>query len=106
MAFSSGVHVACGYVLERQGAALLSLVTGAVTSAASSGVTAFVAPNGSPPVGIGTGNLAFEVNAAVDVFVAIGPNPNAVNGPRLLVRAGVDRPLFCQPDDKLAWVAA
>lgn len=106
MSFSS-IHVASGYVQERQGAALLSIVTASVTSADPSGITAFGGPSGlNPPAGVGSAAPAFEVSASADVFVAVGPAPDAVNGPRMLVRAGTDRALFCNQGDRLAWSAA
>jgi hypothetical protein len=104
--FSSFVHVSTGYVQERQNAALMSIITDAVTSDDMSGLTAFGAPPNLLPAGFGKAAAAFEISARFDVFVAIGPTPNALSGPRVLVRAGVDRALFCQPGDKLAWALA
>ena len=107
MSFSSGVHDAARYVECRQGAALLSLITNSVTSTDSSGITAFGGPSAlNLPAGVGGVAPAFEVSAVADTFVAIGQNPDAAAGPRTLVRAGTDRPFFCQPGDKLAWTAA
>lgn len=107
MPFTTGVHIAAGYVQERQGVALLSIVTNSITSTASTGVTDFVGPSGlNPPAGAGSAAPAFEVSATVDTFVAVGAAPDAVNGPRMLVRAGTDRPMFCKAGDKLAWAAA
>jgi hypothetical protein len=103
----NGTHIAAGYVQGRQSAALLSIITDSVTSAASSGVTAFGGPSAlNPPAGVGGVAPAFEVSVVADTFVAIGVNPDAVNGPRTLVRAGTDRPFFCQAGDRLAWTAA
>ena len=106
MSFSSGVHVCTGYVQGRQSAALMSIITNSVTSTDLSSVTSFGAPPNLLPTGFGSAAAAFEISATVDTYVAVGPNPDAVTGPRVLVRAGTDRPFFCNAGDRLAWAAA
>lgn len=53
------------------------------------------------------GQPAFEIaTAQQDIFVSIGTAPDAVNGPRVVVRANTTRELFAKVGDKLAWVIA
>lgn len=52
------------------------------------------------------GDPTFTVVADVDTWVSIAPAPNASTGPRYLIKAGVERTIYAQPNDKLAAVAA
>lgn len=106
MPFTSGTHIACGLVFTPGEAALLGKILWSETQA-NAGATTNIAPE-NPTVGgaHGVGKLAFEVSASVDIFVAVGPAPDAVAGPRILVRAGTDRDIFCRPGDRLAWTPA
>lgn len=38
-----------------------------------------------------------RIQAKADPYVAIGQQPDAVNGPRTLVRAGVEDEFYCEP---------
>jgi hypothetical protein len=106
MAFTSGTHIACGYVYAPGEVALMGKIAWSETQA-SPGTTTNVAPDNPTTIGShGTGKTAFEISASVDIWVAIGPTPDATAGPRVLVRGGTDRNLFCRPGDKLAWIAA
>lgn len=104
MAFS-GTHVVCCFA----GAAglrgtVMSIVGKALWSEtmAAAGTTGSAVPNGNQE----DGAPMLRVRASADIFVAIGPAPNASTGPRYFVEAGKDYDFFPTPGDKLAWVAA
>lgn len=102
MPFSSGLHVVCGTVSERDNASLLREIYWARTLD-TPGTTDLAVPT--------TANISvmFEVSASVDSFVSRGPtppDPASVMNRRILVRAGETRNVFCDPGDKLAWAAA
>lgn len=105
MAFAA-THIACGFVYTPGEAALLGKIVWSETQSAP-GATTNVAPDNPTAGGAhGIGKLAFEISAYVDIYVSIGPTPDAVNGPRVLVRSGTDRNIYCRPGDKLAWALA
>ncbi|MDV2987018.1 UNVERIFIED_CONTAM: hypothetical protein Q9R58_22165 [Methylobacteriaceae bacterium AG10] len=102
MAFSSGIHVVCCTVSERDNAALLREVYWARTMSGA-GATDIAVPTGANT------SVMFEIAAGVDAFITRGatpPDPASASSPRVLVRAGETRNLFCDPGDKLAWAAA
>jgi hypothetical protein len=112
----SGVHVACGFA-GGQGAGGFAVQIGrppvwSETLAAAS-TTVNVAPPYRGERDAHRGSPTFEIRASVDVFIAIGPVPDASQtvstmsgNSRLFVPAGETRNVFCNPNDKLAWVAA
>ncbi len=101
----SGVHITCGYVGAKIAddwvGALFGLVSWSQTMA-SAGTTSQAAPQ----IFEHRGTPGFEVYATFDVFIAVGPAPDAVNGPRIFVPAQTTRNIFCNVGDKLAWVPA
>jgi hypothetical protein len=48
----------------------------------------------------------FMIQPAADIFVAIGPAPNAAVDPRMLIRGGEAVTIPCAKGDKVAWVLA
>lgn len=106
----AGLHVACGYVGGYASiSAQIPLLGDVVWSEtlASAGTTTRTAPsqlNGADP--------SFELRSSADVYVAIGPAPDASkasgadDAARILLPANVTRNIFCKPGDKVAWVAA
>lgn len=106
MAFTSGVHILCGFVDTTGEASLLGQFVWSQTMA-SAGTTTRAAPTrGDNDFARGGADLCFEIAAGVDAFVAIGPTPDATAGARMLVRGGDTRNVLCDPGDKVAWVAA
>lgn len=105
MAFT-GMHIACGYINAPADAALMGPVIWSQTMAGAGTTTRAAPKRGDNDFGRGGADLSFEIAAAVDAFVAIGPAPDASVGPRLLVRAGETRNVSCDPGDKVAWAAA
>lgn len=108
MAFS-GLHVAAGYAGAASNRwASVAIIGRTVWSQtmASAGVTTNVAP----PTRDVEGDPIFQVSTSIDAFVAIGPNPDATNGPRQFIKANSDglggMSLYANPGDKLAWVPA
>ena len=95
----NGLHVTCAPIANYQSVALMKRPAWSHTMA-TSGVTTLKAP--SVPM------IAFEVRSSVDAFVAIGPTPDAPpdGEGRIFVAANVTRQIFCDPGDKLAWLAA
>lgn len=105
MAFS-GLHVVCGFAgvpsANRSVQPVLSNVRWS-QSPSSGTPTTQAAPGGAE-----LGNPIFRVESSADVWVSVGPNPDASVSPRVLVRATTAQPydIGVQPGDKLAWVAA
>ncbi len=101
----SGVHIACGYIgaagWNGAAQALLGSIAWSQTMA-SAGTTS----QGAPSISQATGAPSYEIYASIDVYVAIGPNPDPVNGPRIFVPALTTRNVFCNGNDKLAWAVA
>lgn len=104
MAFA-GTHIACLYVGGVDVNSARLPVVGRVVwseSMASAGTTTQAAPahrDNSDP--------SFEITPAADIFVSIGPTPDASQSPRLLLRAADGpRNVFCRPLDRVAWVLA
>ncbi len=52
------------------------------------------------------GDPIFYLRSSQDAWVAIGPTPDASNGPRMLLAANTDFGLYVDPGDKLAWLPA
>lgn len=94
----SGVHISCVTVSSRGSASLVSKINWSQTMD-NEGVTSLGAmPDGS----------SFEIYPAADVFVAVGPNPDAseAGAGRLFCPAGITRNVYCAPGDRVAWVLA
>jgi hypothetical protein len=108
----SGTHITCGFVGSPPAPALMGAAQWSTTMAAA-GVTALAAslPASTPP-GVTITNLAFEVRPTVDIYVAVGKNPDAsqANGSgdsaRIFCPANETRNIFCAVGDKLAWIGA
>lgn len=101
MAALVGAHIVCGFTGTPLGPSMnpLTLLGPIVWSEtmAAPGVCAKSAPTSGKPV--------FEFYALVDCYVAWGPNPDVVNGPRAYFSAtlGVPQDYAAQPGDKFAW---
>lgn len=110
MAFTTGVHIECGYGGSRSNISLSQtanfpvegeLIWSQTMTSPGTSSTAAPAPNSTQ------GDPMISVEAAdADVFVSIGPTPNATSGPRMLVRAGTSRQRYVKQGDYVAWVAA
>jgi hypothetical protein len=68
--------------------------------------TAGMTTNAAPATHDTQGDPVFQIAASSDAFVAIGPNPDATNGPRIFVRGNTDWSAYAQPGDRLAWIPA
>lgn len=104
MAFN-GLHVACGFTGGTgENGNLTPLVRALQWSEtlATAGKTTHTAPEG----GQVNGDPIFRITVSGAAFVSIGPDPDAVNGPRLFIPAGDTIDTFVEPGDKLAWVTA
>jgi hypothetical protein len=104
MAFN-GLHVVCGFTGGAgENGNLTPLIRHIKWSQTlpSAGETEQAAPEG----GQVNGDPIFRVIASLPVFVAVGPDPDPVNGPRMYIPAGETIDTFVEPGDKLAWVAA
>jgi len=100
MAFS-GVHVTFGLIDEiGRSVDVIGKRVWSETLAAAG--TTVMAANLSQ----GAARTVFMVQSSVDVFVSIGPTPNASASPRDLILAGERIIIPCVYGDKLAWVAA
>lgn len=105
MAFT-GVHVVCSFVGDDArldgGAPLVQAdVWSAPFAANAPGTTPLAAPAdraGSSPI--------FSIDTSIDIYFAIGPNPNASASPQRVLRAGASFDRYVQPGDKLAWIVA
>lgn len=104
----TGVHIACAYAggFGRNG-----IHVRAMSAPVWSQTMATAGTTQAAPLGTADGDPIFEINPAVDIWLAIGPNPDAVNGPRSFVFKVSDGSIggayrFGKPGDKVAWVAA
>lgn len=100
------VHVECGYVGgqgENWGSAqtILQKPEWSETFAAP-GATVKAAGHG----GEKDGEPVFTIFAQSHIFVAIGPTPDAVTGPRRLIKSWEQVTIFAAKGDRLAWVPA
>ncbi|KAA3500818.1 hypothetical protein DXM27_16575 [Rhizobium rhizogenes] len=105
MAFT-GFHVFCAFAGGTgengpRAAALLQRMQWSETLSAP-GATTNAAPKGRQPYG----DPIFYLRSSQDAWVAIGPAPDASNGPRMLLAANTDFGLYVDPGDKLAWLPA
>lgn len=107
----NGAYIACGFVggTGRNGETVTGLQAPLWSvNLPTAGTTTQVAPNGSYQ----DGEPIIFVNTSVDAFVAVGPNPDAVNGPRLYCKKEGDMVtnsgllIFVKPGDKVAWAPA
>lgn len=107
----SGAHIACVYVGALGSLHSSHSLTAGIAwseTMANAGTTSRAAASSDEY----TGSPCFEITASVDIYVAIGKSPVASNVSgdgaqgRIFVRANETRNLFCNPGDKLAWVAA
>jgi hypothetical protein len=103
----SGVHVACGYsgpgYNKRHEVALLAECKWSQTMA-----TAGTTTNASPIESEFAGAAIFSIISTVDIFFAIGTNPDATNGSRRFLQANTPMDVFGKREggEYLAWVAA
>ena len=103
MAFS-GLHVVCVYVGGERDRDRIPLPSKPVWSdAPASGVNSTrAAPSDNNALGI----PVFQVYAAADSYLSIGPLPNALDNPRFLIPALQLIEVIVEPGDKFQWVAA
>lgn len=99
-------HVACAYVGSPTGKSKdRALITPPVWS--EHALAASTTSTNAVPAGIDEkGDPVFQMVAAADSYVSIGPSPNAGQSPRLLLKANEVTTVYCKPGDKVAWVAA
>lgn len=109
MAFTVGVHIECGFGGSRSHGTTSPIANFAVEgelvwsqTMTVAGTTSLVAP----PFNSIQGDPLICIDSVADIFVAIGPNPDANVDPRMLVRAGVPRQRYVKSGDRLAWVPA
>lgn len=102
-----GAHIVCGYTGGSESPRTSSVVPVAPITLlgplawsqtmAAGGTATKAAPSGAP-------NPVFEFYALVDCYVAWGPVPDVVNGPRVYFVAGIGvMDYLAQPGDKFAW---
>ncbi|RWX72568.1 hypothetical protein [Mesorhizobium sp. M2A.F.Ca.ET.039.01.1.1] len=101
----SGLHVACGFAgsiaLRSTGFPILGKPSWSQTMPTAA-TTTQAAPKGDEA----RGDPIMSVISSVDAFVAVGPSPDATNGPRYFVAANERLEFYVSAGDKLAWVAA
>ncbi|WFU84372.1 hypothetical protein QA645_17010 [Bradyrhizobium sp. CIAT3101] len=103
MAFS-GVHVSCGYAgYNKRNIALL-----AECKWSQSMATAGTTTNASPVESEVLGAAVFSITATLDIYFAIGTNPDATNGPRRFLQMNTSMDVFAKREggEYLAWIAA
>lgn len=98
----SGVQVTCAYGRRDSDVPLLSRPQWSQTMASATTTNSAAPVNDNDRFGI----LVFAITTTVDIFYAIGPNPNASNSPRMYLGAGKSYDIEVQPGDKLAWILA
>lgn len=97
-------HVSCAYVGSPSGRNKdRSLISAPVWSEAPASVSTNAVPADTD---YRKGDPVFQVIAAADSYVSIGPSPNAGQSPRLVVKAGELTTIYCSVGDKIAWAAA
>lgn len=104
----TGVHIACGYGggSGKNGLTLPVLRKPFWSETmASAGTTSNSAPAGSQS----EGDPLFYIETVAAIFVAVGPTPDATNGPRLYLpvkdgQGGIT--FYAASGDKVAWVLA
>lgn len=100
------VHVECGFVggqAENWGSAQTILQKPEWSETFSTpGATVKAAGHG----GGKDGEPVFTIFAQSHVFVSIGPDPDAANGPRRLIKAWDQVSIFAAKGDRLAWTSA
>jgi len=104
----TGAHISCS-TISTSATALKSVCLWSETfaSVAAQQVT------GVHPVAANLGRVCFEIAAGVDLYYAIGSDPNATvassttnNNARTFLAAGAKENVFGMPGDKVAIVAA
>lgn len=103
----SGTHISCGYVNIMKGPGLLGEVQWSEMMTVP-GTTTKIVPQNRQFVEKGKQDRypAFEIRASSDIYVSVGPTPDATNGARIFVPANETRHLFCTAGDRVAWIAA
>jgi hypothetical protein len=102
----SGTHIACAFAGNSEVRELaVEVFRPAIWSEtmASGGTTTNRAPESPRPE---TGDAIFSVFSTADIFVAIGPSPNATTGPRFFVPSRTQADFAAPAGDRLAWINA
>lgn len=107
MAFTAGLHVACAFAGSKGFAkSEIDVIRPPIWAQTftAAGTTTDVAPSFNDQAGF----PLFQVSAAVDAFIAFGPDPTATGATakRFFIKAGETREYAVNAKDKLAWVAA
>lgn len=108
MAFA-GIHVEFGYggstikpqLQVKSDFGILSKPTATENLAAPGTTTAF-----APEIDGNGGQPIVNIIAAADSWASIAAAPNASNNPKVFLQAGIPTQRYCNPGDKVAYVAA
>lgn len=106
----AGVHVASAYAGGKGWAGITLPLVG--TPIASHTMTTATFPGGTtstvvaPSEDQNKGMPIFRVATSIEIWLAIGANPDATNGPRVHLDAGNSEDYFVHAGDKLAWIPA
>jgi hypothetical protein len=106
----SGVHLEFGVASDgddtRLGVPVLRSAIAACQTMAAAGTSTIVAPGVAGVSGNGYRTI-LSINASAPIYFAVGPTPDATNGPRRYMdpaNGSVD--VFVNPGDKVAWILA
>jgi hypothetical protein len=93
----AGVHIAFGSLRISAGGALL--FSADLSQTMASPATSSANPD--------TGTSVLSISASAPIFYAVGPTPDATNGPRRYMDPAFGREdVFVNPGDKMAWILA
>lgn len=104
----TGVHITFGYLIsdagDRPSGTALPFNATASDTMAAAGTSSKTASQGLPGQ-----RPMLSISAAAPIFYAIGPTPDATNGPRRYfdpAARGNREDIFVNAGDKFAWIAA
>jgi hypothetical protein len=104
----SGVHIEFGVgdsgIYSELGVPVLRSALALSQTMASAGTSTIAAPGVAGVTGNGYRTL-LSISTSVPIFFAVGPTPDATNGPRRYMDIG-SADVFVSPGDKVAWVLA
>lgn len=104
----SGVHIAFGAcaigIFNNLGQPTLLGQCSSSQTMSGAGTATIAAPAFTGQPGL---TPVLSISASAAIFYAVGPSPDAVNGPRRYMDPAFGREdIFCSPGDKFAWAAA